>query len=242
MTGIITSSSLRPCSIFQRFIRLTATIFASLMLASIQAAKAEQYGPFDYYDPPKGSLSLVERPHFGAITQERAKRGDWCWYWSDLDYTLRVFPNHPRAIEAMAEYLKEHQACPKDNKAAALKDIVAGIEEGDWREKNADYYYEIGIKFRPKQTAARILYGKYLYKMGRLKDALKQLSDAEKLDPASGETHYYMGLAYADSGDYLNAKSHAIKAHKLGYKVDEKSPDLRGKLVKAGVWTDKDGK
>jgi len=212
------------------------------MLASIQTAKAEQYGPFDYYDPPKGSLSLVERPHFGAITQERAKRGDWCWYWSDVDYTLRVFPNHPRALEAMAKYLEEHQACPKDERGTALKDIMAEIEAGDWREKNADYYFINGIKFRPKQTATRILYGKYLYKIGRLKDALIQLSDAEKLDAASGETHYYMGLAYADLGDYQNAKSHAVKARNLGYKADKKSPDLRGKLIKAGVWTDKDGK
>ena len=54
--------------------------------------------------------------------------------------------------------------------------------------------------------------------------------------------HYYLALVYADSGDYQNAKSHAIKAHKSGYTPDEKTPDLRAKLVKAGVWTDKDGK
>ena len=95
MTGTTIYSPLRPRSTFQWFIYLTAVIFASLILVSIQVAKAEQYGPFDYYDPPKGSLSLVERPHFGAITQERAKRGDWCWYWSDLDYTLRVVGCRP---------------------------------------------------------------------------------------------------------------------------------------------------
>ena len=112
MTGIITNMSshlhAHATPLSQRLIRYVSFVLAGFVFYSIQAPANEQWGPFDYYDPPKGSVAKVERPHFGALTQDRARRGDWCWYWGDLEYTLGKFPNHPRALEATAEFLEEH--------------------------------------------------------------------------------------------------------------------------------------
>src|SRR3989344_2491923 len=137
MTGIITNMSshlhAHAAPLSQRLIRYVSFVLAGFVFYSIQAPANEQLGPFDYYDPPKGSVAKVERPHFGALTQDRARRGDWCWYWGDLEYTLGKFPNHPRALEATAEFLEEHlkeqQACPqRGKKAAEPKDLAAEIE------------------------------------------------------------------------------------------------------------------
>jgi tetratricopeptide (TPR) repeat protein len=195
-----------------------------------------QYGPFDYYNPseaPKDALYLVEMAHFGAKTADLARRGDWCFYWGDLDYTLRAFPNHPRALMTMAEYLQHHESCLRHMKSSTrLQDVAADMEAGGWEERTPDYYFKKGIEFRPQYAASHVIYGRYLAQVNRLDEALQQYLAAEKLDLKSADAQYYLGMLYLQKNDLAKAKGYAEKAYKLG----AKSPELREKLVKAGAW------
>lgn len=229
------SIPLRRC----RVKRAAGTLVAlCLVILPPLAAAADygQFGPFDYYDlknTPENALPLVERAHFGPKTKKLALDHNWCFYWGDLDYTLRAFPNHPGALMAMAEYLEHHRPCTRKRKEPkTLEAIMAEIESGGWRERNADYYFDTAIKFRPQYAETHILYGKYLAKSGRLDEALARYAEALKLEPNSADAHYYLGLLYLEKGNFDKAKFHAQKAYSLGQQL----PDLREKLIKAGMW------
>lgn len=199
-----------------------------------------QYGPFDYYDlknQPRNALPMVERAHFGPKTLNEARVGDWCFYWGDLDYTLRAFPNHPRALVAMADFLTTHERpCDRHHKANPNPiDLAYEIEHGSWKDLDPGYYFRTAIKFRPQYAATRILYGQYLQRVGRLDDALKVFAGAEKVEPNSADAQYYLGLAYFEKGDKEKARAHAERAYALG----QKQLQLKEKLVAAGLWTKK---
>ena len=205
-----------------------------------QPKEGGQYGPFDYYDvknTPSNALPLVESHHFGPKTLNEARVGDWCFYWGDLDYTLRAFPNHPRALVAMADFLTTHERpCERRHKKnATALDLAEEIEKGSWRDLNPDYYFDTAIRFRPQYAETRILYGQYLQKAGRSNEALKQFIDAEKLEPNSADAHYSLGLAYFESGEKEKAQEHAARAYKLG----ERKTLLKDKLIAAGLWNGK---
>lgn len=195
-----------------------------------------QYGPYDYYDSsewPKDALTRVEKAHFGPKTMDLARRGDWCFYWGDLDYTLRAFPNHPRALMTMAEYLQHRQPCVRHLKSSTtLQDVVADMEGNEWEERTADFYFKKAIEFRPQYAATHVVYGRYLTQVGRLDEAVQQCLAAEKLDPKSADAQYQLGLLYLQKNDLTKAKGYAEKAYKLG----ATSPELRDKLVEAGAW------
>lgn len=218
----------------QSFLFVAYLLFLSL---PVSAADYGQFGPFDYYDlknTPLNALPLVERAHFSAVTKDKARLGDWCSYWGDLDYTLRAFPNHPKALMAMVEYLEtgSPDPCVKKNVKRSTGDLAAELEKGAWREKTADYYFETAIKFRPQYAATRVLYGRYQHKKGNLNEALKTYTEAEKLDPKSADVYYYLGSLYLDLKNNEKALYHAEKAYKLGQQL----PDLRDNLTKTGVW------
>lgn len=63
------------------------------------------YGPFDYTNPDdfKNKLPLVEIAHFTPKV-EGLMGGKSGYLWGDLDYTLRAFPNHHRALYAFVRY------------------------------------------------------------------------------------------------------------------------------------------
>src|SRR6202000_1946248 len=62
------------------------------------------YGPFDYRDPgARGeALHLVEIAHFTNDVAE-LRRGNTSTVIADIDYTLRVFPHHARALASMSQ-------------------------------------------------------------------------------------------------------------------------------------------
>ena len=220
---------------------LGVLLAACLLIASLSVFARDygQFGPFDYYDlknTPSNALPLVESGHFGPKTQDLARQKNWCFYWGDLDYTLRAFPNHPGALVAMADFLREHQSCakPPAEKRSAV-DLAKELESGTWQEKDADYYFRQALKFRPQYAATRVLYARYLQTERRRDKALNTLLEAEKLDPQSADVHYYLGLYYLEKGDNEKAKLHGEKAYRFGQSL----PDLRDKLTKAGLWKTK---
>jgi tetratricopeptide (TPR) repeat protein len=219
-----------------RHVFCTLSAFAILLFLSITAGYAAQFGPYDYYDPPPGGLSVVERVHLAARTKEFARKGDWCAYWADLDYTLRAFPNHPRALQAMTEFLETGRACSEmhGRRSANPVDLAQEMEKRAWEERTTDYYFKEGIKFRPQYAETRMLYGNYLRSKNRYQDALEQYTAAEKLKPGSSELYHQLGLLYLDMKDTKKAAAAAQKAYKLG----NPPPDLKDKLIQAGAWNE----
>lgn len=223
-----------PKQHYLKSIILTAAVVGVCSIINLTWAKykGEQYGPFDYYKASSASITLVERAHFSVKTFEFARTKQWCAYWRDVDYTLRVFPNHPVALVKMAEFLKKHRACPEQTrkKKQSLEDLINEIDEGDWKLRTPEFYYEKGISYQPQYPETRVLYAKYLYEANKLNSALETLTQAEKIEPKSPDVHYYLGLVYLKKRDIGQAKQHTDEAYKLGYK----SQDLKDNLAKSG--------
>jgi tetratricopeptide (TPR) repeat protein len=173
------------------------------------------YGPFDYR-VNKGELGQVERFHFDAGV-ENLTRGLSGPLGGDLDYTLRAFPNHHRALQSMARLSERLKT---------------------WQPAGAVYpvpcYFERAARFRPDDSFVRLLYGNYLAKIGKPREALGQLHIAEKLMVENANLHYNLGLIYLSLKDYDRALQYAHRAYKLGWQL----PGLRNMLQRAGKWQD----
>ena len=126
-----------------------------------------QFGPFDYNNPDnKGQrLNLVESAHFTPEV-ESLIRGHSSYIGSDLDYTLRAFPNHPRALNAMARLaIQEKTPTPRG------------------AHFSVECYFSRAIEFTPSDPIPYLLYGNYLAKNSREQEALEKYQQAEKIDP-----------------------------------------------------------
>ena len=82
-----------------------ATVLAGFATASLAQAGncgplANAFGPFDYRTEKGNSLYLVESAHFTPAV-EAVIAGNTTYIGGDLDYTLRAFPNHHRALMSM---------------------------------------------------------------------------------------------------------------------------------------------
>lgn len=178
------------------------------------------YGPFDYTNPAHkhDKLPVVETHHFDSDVESlvRGKSGSVI---SDIDYTLRAFPNHHRALYAVARY-----------------QLRGGRIEKPFR--SAECYFDRAIRFKPDDGMVYMVYGVYLHRKGDLHQASEQYNRALALMPSSAEVHYNLGLLNVDLKDYQSAKANALRAEKLGYPLQ----GLKNKLRKLGVWReDKEG-
>lgn len=191
---------------------------------------ANAYGPFDYANPEhyKNNLPVVETHHFTAEVESliRAKSGYIGGVWGDLDYTLRAFPNHHRALYAFVRYeIRERE------KAKAKGETYQPPSSDDF-PKTAECYFDRAIRWRPNDPDVRLVYGIHLQLTGHLDKALQQYQLSEKLRPNSADLNYNMGLLYFDMKKYDLAKQYARKAYQLGYPL----PGLRKKLAGVGQW------
>ncbi len=173
------------------------------------------YGPFDYTnaDHFNNKLGVVERFHFTSKV-ENLVEGESGALALDIDYTLRAFPNHHRALWAAAKLQLQQGWSPTAH------------------YYSADCYFDRAMRFQPGDAMVRMIYGVYLHKKQAYKDALVRYQEALELKPDSSEVYYNMGLLYVDTKDFANAKIAAEKAYALGYPL----PGLKNQLVRAGHW------
>ena len=172
------------------------------------------FGPFDYrLEIGTAHMKDVEASHFTPEV-ESLKGGHQGTLGADLDYVLRAYPNHPRALLAMMRY------------ALASKTPRA-------RGLNWPFYcyFERAVTYQPKDPMARVIAGTYLLRVGHKNEAREQLDIADQLAD-SGNVHYNLGLAYFELGEYAKAREHAKAAAELGFDL----PGLRKKLVDVGQW------
>lgn len=175
------------------------------------------YGPYDYTNPAsvQNNLPVVEQYHFTPQV-ERLISGKSGFILSDLDYTIRAFPNHHRALFAV---------------------IRAYSEPGRLKQRNMgepktppECYLQRAAKFSPKDGKVELLYGLYLHKLGKLDEAEDHYRRAVKLMPRSAEAHYNLGLLLTDQERYADAVPVAKKAYQYGYPL----AGLRRRLAAAG--------
>lgn len=173
-------------------------------------------GPWDYRTTSRENKNLVERAHFTRRVESlmRGQSGDLT---ADIDYTLRVFPNHPRALVAMSKLARrQNTARPRGS------------------SHSVECWFQRAVQFQPNDAQVRLLFGIELLKSGKRDDAVEQLKVAESLAGNDANVHYNMGLAYFDLGDYEKSLAYAHTAYQMGFPL----PGLRDKLMRAGKWRD----
>ncbi len=177
-----------------------------------------QFGPFDFNNPDnKGqNLQLVESAHFTPEVEQLTKASSG-YIGSDIDYTLRAFPNHPRALNAMAR-LSIQEKTPTPHGA----------------HFSIECYFDRAINFAPTDPIPPMLYGNYLAKSAREDEALKMYQKAEMIAPQNANVLYNMGLLFFTMKQYDRSLAYAKKAYAAGFPL----PGLRMKLEKAGQWKD----
>lgn len=205
----------------------TAAVGAVCLALAAPAALAQQadsacgsiansFGPHDYRVERGQPLSLVESAHFTPVV-EALIRGNAGYIGGDLDYTLRAFPNHHRALIAMMRYgEKRHSPHPAD------------------ATYSVECYFDRALRFRPDDSAVHMIYASFLAKNGRQPEARRQLELASSYGRGNGFTQYNVGLFYFDLKEYDKALKQAHLAWALGFE----RPALKERLRSLGKWTE----
>ena len=177
------------------------------------------YGPFDYRSASAQVKNTVEGTHFLPYT-ERLQKGHTGSVGAEIDYTLRAFPNHPRALMAMMKLgIKEKTEMPYG---------------ASW---SVSCYFDRAVRFAPDDPAVHTIYGIYFVKKGDRQAARHELEMAEAAIRGMGgdaNLSYNLGLTYFDLNDYDKALEQAKAAYALGFPL----PGLRDKLKRANKWVD----
>lgn len=172
-----------------------------------------QFGPWDYR-VNRDKLPVVENNHFNARV-EMLLGGMTGSIAGDLDYTLRAFPNHHRALISLMR-LAERE------KRDRFRDLHWAVE----------CYFERAVRFKPDDTVARMLYAQYLAGNARKPEAVIQLALAVKEGADNPLTQYNAGLLYLELKEYELALQQAHRAIALGMT----RPGLADGLKAAGQW------
>jgi len=122
------------------------------------------YGPFDYSKRsslPRYNLFIVEVAHFTPKV-ERLLEGESSSIEGDLNYTLRAWPNHHKALLSFTRFqLSINNNLIKDNPKTKRKENSLTTPP--------ECYFQRAIKFSPNDATVYSLYAYYLKKIGHLK-------------------------------------------------------------------------
>ena len=215
----------KPCTEFLVPRRLVAiTLLAVMLYASDGFAATENelrcgqlnnaFGPFDYRVTTDDNKRLVENAHFTPQVEHLIK-GQSTYLGGDIDYTLRVFPNHPRALKSLMELSFRIKT-----------ENPTGTHWPVW------CYFDRAIRFRADDAQVRMVYAIYLHRKGKPREAIEQLNQAKDFTGDNANIHYNLGLIFLDVGDYENSLIHAHKAYALGFQLE----GLRNRLMRANKW------
>jgi len=181
------------------------------------ARRAQAFGPYDYTDPEtaragryggSAPLYLVEMAHFTpAIEALVGKTGS---LERDLDYTLRAFPNHHRALWSMSRFYMRLLKSRGHEKMLANERRQNGTPP-------PECYFQRAMEFSPQDAMVPAIFGIYLHRMDKLDEALKFYEIAQQELSDYPELIYNMGLLYFDLGEVEKAKEYADRASSLGY-------------------------
>jgi len=219
----VLTRSVRPLLIALAGVVLAAPLGAQTLAGC--GGLANNYGPHDYRDwkdlPPidpvtkeMSPLQLVEGAHFIDTCEAlyKCKRGS---IGTDIDYTLRAFPNHHRALVAMMRYGElTRKAQPPEARFTV------------------DCYFRRALVWRPDDAIARLLYVTFLNENKRGAEARVQLQEAAKHVGDNAFTIYNLGMVALD----LSEVDMAVDAARRSYAAGMKHPALRQRLQAMNRW------
>jgi tetratricopeptide (TPR) repeat protein len=164
-------------------------------------------------------LRLVESAHFNAKVEQLIsgakpnREMEW-----DLDYTLRAWPNHHRALYTVVRYRGIHGAYKHPNLSPA------------------ECYLQRAINFSPKDGTTFMIYGILLQKTGSKAKALDAYRKAQELSPNDMQIKYNLALLLFDLKNYDESKELAIEVYRVNYPLK----GLKKKLIAAGQLTEEE--
>lgn len=174
------------------------------------------YGPADYRTASRSSKELVEGAHFTPGV-ESLKVGKTGLFGGDISYTLRVFPNHPRALAAMERLAEKEKANPPPAS-----------------EYTIECWYERAMRYQPDDPVVRLLYVNFLIKRNQQEQANQHLKYVIESASDNPFTQFNAGMLLFDMRDYDGALRQAHKALAMGLP----RPELRDRLKSVGRWED----
>lgn len=175
------------------------------------------FGPWDYRTARKEDLKIVEDAHFtaGIETLTRPKntmRHDMA---QDVSYTLKVFPNHHRALLTLVRLGEKFGDPPPGTKGMSV-----------------DCYFDRAVRFRPDDTVVRGLYAQFLAKNKRKEEAMRHLDFALQKAAENPISQYTVGTVFLELGEFERALAQAHKARAMGVQW----PELEQALKASGHW------
>lgn len=199
------------------------TLFLAWGLSSLATAQdaftcgslENHYGPYDYRSSPPNLRKVVEVPHFPPKVETLRAGNTSLTPGGDIAYTLRVFPNHHRALMAMMKLAEREKT---DKPRDSTYTMACWLERAE--------------RYRPDDEMVKALYGIYLAQKGKRKEATEKLDAALAAGTPSPNVEYNIGLAYFDVGEFEKALQCAHRAYAAQFPL----PGLREKLKRAGKW------
>ena len=221
---------------FTRTIRLRGVWLITLLIISPVLAHAQftdnaldcgslnnAFGPFDYTNAAQRSqhLEIVEGAHFTQDVKLLIRGTTAVSPYGDIAYTLRAWPNHHGALDAMARLHRRHNT-----------------EKFEGRKYSLTCWFERAKKMSPRDGNVYLLHGIHLLRVERYAQAEANMLRAVELMPGSAEANYNIGLLYVRIEDYEQASEYAQTAYSLGYPL----PGRRKQLINAGYWNSENDK
>ncbi len=197
-------------------------------------ANWNDFGPYDYRDPanhvptsadPMGRLKRVENVHFReSMKSVDLKRYSVERLASEFVYTLRVFPNHPEALYAIARLEKlASGALPQ----GAVSPFTPRI--------SADCFFDRALRFTPDDPSVHFIYAIHLHGQKKLTEARNAYQNAADLGLSGPNFHYNFGLLLTETKEWALARKHAVIAYESGFPLE----GLRRRLRAAGYPVEK---
>lgn len=205
----------------------------SLLLCSLSAMAAQysigcptlrpSYGPYDYRNITQEQIVLVEGAHFFPNVENlragtlHPNRGYVISLGKEIDYTLRAFPNHHRALMAMSRL--------------AIRDKM---DRPKGTSTTVDCYFKLAMDFRPDDSYVFLTYGIHLMRKGKTQEAIEYFDKAKELGDDSAMLNYNLGLAFFQAKRFDDSLAAAHRAYTAGFPLD----GLRNMLKRAGKWSE----
>ncbi|NND68829.1 MAG: hypothetical protein HKN19_14665 [Halioglobus sp.] len=173
-------------------------------------------GPFDYLRRRQlvGQLEVVEEHHFNRNVENLIK-GITTEPMGDIDFTLRSFPNHHRALNSAVKFRLRHKRFPPKSKGL-----------------RAECYLQRAINFSPNDPIPYGLLGYTFHKLGKPSRAVEPYKTALKMSPGDMMLKYNLALALTELERYHAARAHAEEVYDAGFPL----PALKRRLLEAGHW------
>lgn len=174
------------------------------------------FGPLDYRTASRSDKQLVEGAHFTPPVEALISGATAHRPGGDIDYTLRVFPNNPRALLAVIRLGEKENT----DKPSGMRYSV-------------ECWLDRAVRFQPGDVVVRMIRAGYFGKRTRKAEALAELQVVERIaEPDNAFTQYNLGMSYFELGEHERALSFAHKALAMGLPHS----DLREMLRRVGHW------